>query len=238
MRTEKYSRYLSRLRALFAVDELDVEEADLLDYFQANIRYAWENFEWPELCPVEQRTPDSNGLIELDDGGTAIGEVFAIWDGDPNGTNGANELAFTLTPDGIQLRPGAYSTAWVHFRSRVPDYHGAVIDLAATYAVDDQVYDEDAGNFFRAITAGSQPVTNTVYWEPIEIPYCLFEFVVRAAYADAITGEGMDAKGTSARAKAEIFLQQEIDKVERQQRQRARHTVIRTHGSTQLRHAC
>lgn len=238
MRTESYSRYLSRMQALLGIDSmLASEEVQFLDYFQANIRYAWENFEWPELCTEEGRPVTDDNTIDLDDGvETAIGEVLAVWDRDPDLPCGACEVGYTLGPFGVKVGPGSFDSVWVRYRYRIPDYRGDDYSGATHYVAGDQTYYPTTGRFYVALqSAFAQAPTNDSYWEEIEIPYCLFEFVVRASYSDALLAEGMDAKATAERAKADMWLLQEIEKVSRQQRQHHRHNVVRTHGSTQSR---
>jgi hypothetical protein len=239
MRTAKYSDFLSRMQAFAGVESLlAVEEAHFLQYFNSNLRYIWENFEWPEICPTEQRYPDSFGVIELDNtGGTEIGEVFGVYDANPLLAAGANEVNWVLTADGIQLTGTDITSAvWVHFKKRCPVFSGAAYAGGTTYEEDDQAYYATTGKFYRAIleTTGNVP-TDTSYWEEVEIPYSFLEYVIRSSYADALSAEGFDEKASRQRGNAEAWLLQEIEKVSRQQRQSLRHGVIRTHGTTQYR---
>lgn len=239
MRTAKYSDYLARMQAFSGVESLlAVEESHFLQYFNTNIRQAWESYEWPELCPTEQRYPDSSGVIALDNTGqTDIGEVFGVYDANPLLSAGANEVDWVLTADGIQLTGTDITSAvWVYFKRRVPVYEGAAYAGGTTYDADGQAYYSTTGKFYRALleTTGNAP-TSADHWEELEIPYCLFEYVIRSSFADALTAEGFDEKANRQRGNAEGWLLQEIEKVSRQQKQSARHAVIRTHGTTQNR---
>lgn len=239
MRTEKYSRYLARMRSLLDVDTfLDSEREQLLSHFQRNIRWAWEAYDWPELVVTELRVPDGLGVIELDGGGgdEDIGEVFVVWDDDPRSAAGACEVPFQLTSEGLQIPRGQYDSVYVEFRVRVPDYYGDDYDSTTTYEVDDQVYYPSTGKFYRAFseTTGNDP-TDQSKWVELEIPYCLFEYVVQASYADQLLALGFNDKARYARVDAQAWLDQETDKLSRQQRQPTRHAQIRTHGTMQLR---
>ena len=101
MRTAKYSDFLSRMQAFAGVESLlAVEETHFLQYFNSNLRYIWETFEWPEICPTEQRYPDSSGVVELDNtGSTEIGEVLSVTSANPLLAAGAAEVSWVLTTD-------------------------------------------------------------------------------------------------------------------------------------------
>ncbi len=239
MRTAKYSDFLAKMQAFSGVESLlAVEESHFLQYFNTNLRYAWEAYEWPELCPTEERFPDSSGVIALDGTGqTEIGEVFGVYDANPLLSAGANEVSWVLTADGIQLTGSDLtSSVWVYYKKRMPAFEGEAYAGGTTYAEDDQVYYSTTGKFYRAIlaTTGNAP-TSTDYWEELEIPYSLIEYVVRSSFADALTAEGFDEKANRQRGNAEGWLLQEIEKVSRQQKQSLRHATIRTHGTTQYR---
>ena len=168
MRTAKYSDYLSRMQAFAGVESLlAVEETHFLQYFNTNLRYIWETFEWPEICPTEQRFPDSSGVIELENtGGTEIGEVFAVHNANPLLAAGAGEVSWVLTSDGIQLTGTDLTSAvWVHFKERCPALSGAAYAGGTAYAEDDQAYYSTTGKFYRGIlaTTGNLP-TDTDYW--------------------------------------------------------------------------
>ena len=240
MRTAKYSDYLARMKAFAGVESLlTAEETAFNQYFNVNMRNAWEQFECPELCPIEERTPLSGGVLPLSDTGLDdIGEVFALWTANPlvDGAN-ATEVQWVLTPDGVQLTGSDLtSPVWIHYRLRCPVYEGSDYSGATAYAIDDQAYYATTGRYYRAIaaTTGNAP-TDTGYWKEVEVPYCLFECVVRASFADALTAEGFDEKAARQRGTAEALLIQEIEKVSRQQRQRPRYSTILTHANQQYR---
>jgi hypothetical protein len=237
VRTQTYKRYLDRMRDLCAVEDLlDTEKAQFLGYFQRNIRFAWENYEWPELCPTEELVPDGDRIIPLEGASNQdIGEVFAVWDGDPDGDCRPREIGFTITPDGLKLSREC-DPVWVYFKARVPDYYGEDWDEDAAYERDDQTYNPTTGRFYRALVASTgHATTEEAYWEELEIPYSLFEYVVQASYADALRGSGFSEKSAVQMQMAGALLVQEIEKVSRQQRQRLRHNTTRTHGTTQFR---
>ncbi len=236
MRTSTYSGYLARMQALCGVESLlNIEEQHMLEYFRSSIREAWEMFEHPDLCPKEEVQTDSDGIIPFigatnDD----IGSVLAIWDNDPDAGAGASELSWRLEKDGIRVLPAPSSTVWINYRIALPEYEGDDYVNATAYAVGDQVYHPSSGKFYKCMVAstGNEP-PNEPYWREIPIPYVLFEYVVQASMADALSAEGFDEKASRRLAMAERKMQVEFDKVQRQQRQVPRFTIIRTHGTMQ-----
>lgn len=238
MRTETYTKYVSRMQALMGVDAANTTElAEWRQYFQRNMRYAWDFFEWPEVCETEERVPDADGYVALDEqGDEAIGEVLACFDGDPDGEAAVNAVPYRIVKDGFKTTPGAYESVWVHFRRQMPEYNAADYGSGTAYAAKSETYYPTTGRFYesRVATTGNLP-TDEEYWKELPIPRCLFEYVVQASYADALLPQGFAEKSRAMKADARSLLDLEIDKVDRQQRQRRFGGRVQTHGTSQLR---
>lgn len=238
MRTETYTKFVSRMQALMGVDAANTTElAEWRQYFQRNMRYAWDFFEWPEVCEVEERVPDLGGYIALDEQGHEdIGEVLACFDGDPDGSDSVGDVPYRIVKDGLKVTPGEYESVWVYFRRQMPEYNAADYGSGTAYAVGDETYYPTTGKFYEALvaTTGNAP-TDESYWKELPIPRCLFEYVAQASYADALLPQGFAEKSRAMKADARGLLEIEVDKVARQQRQRRLGGRIQTHGTAQLR---
>jgi len=237
MRTETYTKYISRMQALLGVDAASTTElAEWRQYFQRNMRFAWDFFEWPDVCETEEFVPDTNGFIAIEEGGNAIGEVLAVFDGDPDGEDAVNDCAFRIVKDGLRIQPDTYSSVWIYYRRQMPAYDASDYGSGTAYTAGGETYYPTTGRFYNAIvdTTGNAP-TNEDYWEEAGIPRSLFEYVVGASYADALLPQGFMEKSRAAKADARALLELEIDKVARQQRQSRFGGRIQTHGTAQLR---
>jgi|DEB0MinimDraft_6_1074348.scaffolds.fasta_scaffold09658_5 hypothetical protein len=125
-RTSTYSEFEDGVKALIGIDDLQtVEQTQLNAYFNKWIRLAWERWEWPEVITIEERTPDSNGLIDYEQGGeTAISGFFNIYDVNPRSTQVPQEYTFELDGNGANLIDwdSDSGTVFVRFRTKVSTY--------------------------------------------------------------------------------------------------------------------
>lgn len=241
MRTVAYSDYLKRLCAMLGIvydDILTTDETWMRQMFNRHMRFAWESYRWPELCPIESRTADVNNVVSLTQASeTEIGEVIQCWRDDPFATSLPRTIPFLITSDGIQFLDGAvYDPTYIYFRKRKPNYDGDDYDAATAYAVGDQVYYTTNGRFYicTATSTGNAP-TNTSYFDELEIPYAFLEYAVAGAYADMLAADGQQDKATAAQRFAQEILFLEIDKAGRQQSQQPLFDTFATHGTTQNR---
>jgi hypothetical protein len=239
MRTSTYTDFLKRVSALMGqpyADLLDEEEAMLREFFNRHMRFAWDSFMWPEICLIEERTPDANNRTSLTEASeTEIAEVFNCWRDDPHDTAYPREVAYLITENGIQFLEGqTYDPTYIFFRKRKPEFTGDDYAAATAYVADDQVL--YLGRFYKCILAstGNLP-TNATYWEELEIPYVFLEYAVAGAYGDWLVADGQVDKAAMALASAGEILVMEIDKAQRQQQQQPRVNTFRTHGTTQSR---
>lgn len=238
-RTETYARFLDRYQQLAGIVTMDATQtATAQQFFNRNMRKAWESYEWPWSLVMEARTP-ATGVIAWEQAGeTAIAEVFGVYTDNPYTASSWGPVSYTLTADGIQLvGPNAPTGAvYVHYRSRVPLYTGAAYNGASAYAIGDQVYYSTTGDFYVAIDAGTgNAPTDTDYWTRLTVPYDLFEYVCAASAADLLYGNGQDDRAARRRAEAaQELLYDAIEKYSRQQNYTLPRSPYRTHVSQSL----
>ena len=127
--TKTYQQFLDRYQRLCGIDTLSDDEKEFaLQFFNRNLRLAWQAYEWPFNCYVEDRTPDVNDLIEwAQTSETVIGEVFECWRDDPFGNSVPRAVPYNLTADGIQLYANSsYDPTYVWFRERLVECDGTL----------------------------------------------------------------------------------------------------------------
>lgn len=246
-RSVAYSVYLDRIQALMGWAALtDNENALMGEYFNRNIKAAWESYYWPELCPTAQFTPNSSSVVPLDKADNGVDDidvVLNVWNAAPNGTFPNIEQPFVLGSDGIEFIPvNLPSTVWINYRQRCPNYEGPVWASTTSFLAGQQTYytnpNTGTSDFYLALSNNANVVpTTTATWQLLQVPYVLFEFSVQASFADALAADGQMTKADDARGYAEIVLARETDKISRQQRQQPKVNIFRTHGTQQLRNA-
>lgn len=232
-RTANYSDYLKRVCALIGIPYANLmpDETEILNgFFNKAIRLTWESYQWPELVIREERTPDENYLIPYEEVGySTIAEVFDVYLTNPATGTLPAKVGYELVSDGIQIlsytsdeTPGEY---WVEYRSQVPAYEGEEYDETLPYFIGDRVYftseETGKGNYYDVTedtVAGQNPDSAPDSFSLVEIPYTFFETVVHTAYADWLRADGQNDKAEQADMQAKILLDQEFDKLERQQR--------------------
>lgn len=227
MRVESYSNYLTRICGL--TGQATTADATILGtlngYFNRYMRQAWETTMWPDLCPIQSRTPSSSFISYEQSGQDEIDVVFEVYATNPLATAQPRRVGWTSIPDGIQLIGQTSDTAvYVHFRKRVPEYRGDAYSAGTAYAVGDQIlFTETSGakNYYRcttATTAGQSPETHAAKWSRRDIPHLFFEYVIQGAYSDWLRADGKRDEAARELAVANELLANALDKIERQQR--------------------
>lgn len=188
----------------------------------------------------------NNGLQDFlipweQDGEEAIECVFDVYQTSPFATQFETRQGYDLTPYGIQLVAGTWTSFYVNgvnqsniygnnpanpvylfYRRLVPDFSGDEFDATATYAVTEQVYFIDSlgkGNFYRclvATTAGQDPEDTPNSWSLLTVYATFFQFCVYQAYGDWLISDGQMDKATGAYAIAEGKMTDSFDRMERQ----------------------
>jgi hypothetical protein len=98
----------------------------MVDNLASHLRDAWEFYDWPDLTRVEERTVqtgvDDDIYLDLaQPGETEIGDVFAVYQDNPNTHAAPREIAFSLDLDKIRLPSDCPDTIYVRFRLPAPD---------------------------------------------------------------------------------------------------------------------
>jgi len=160
----------------------------------------------------------------VDDFQTSMEEVFGAWLDRPTNV-GPSTLDFILDESSVRVE-GDPGSAWFRYRPTCPTLTGDPWDEEAAYTAGQQVYFTDAGgvgNFWECLIApaqGQAPGTDPLLWSRIEIPYIFGAYLSRSLHADWYETDGQADKAAMAVITANERLQLELDKIERQQRQR------------------
>ena len=96
----------------------------MVDNLASHLRDAWEFYDWPDLCRTEERTVqtgvDEDIYIDLEQTGsptpTVIGDVFSVYQDNPNTHAAPREISFSLDLDKIRLPSDCPDTVYVKFR--------------------------------------------------------------------------------------------------------------------------
>lgn len=98
----------------------------MVDNLSMHLRDAWEFYDWPDLTRVEKRTtqtgPDDDIYLDLAQVlKTEIGDIFSVYQDNPNTNAAPREIAFSLDLDKIRLPSDCPDTVYVKFRLPSPD---------------------------------------------------------------------------------------------------------------------
>jgi hypothetical protein len=93
----------------------------MVDNLSSHLRDAWEFYDWPDLTRTEERTTqtgvDEDIYIDLAQASeTEIGDVFAVFQDNPNTHAAPREISFSLDLDKIRLPSDCPDTIYVKFR--------------------------------------------------------------------------------------------------------------------------
>jgi hypothetical protein len=98
----------------------------MVDNLSMHLRDAWEFYDWPDLTRVEERTTqtgvDEDIYLDLaQPSETEIGDVFAVYQDNPNTHAAPRDIHFSLDLDKIRLPSDCPDTVYVKFRLPSPD---------------------------------------------------------------------------------------------------------------------
>ena len=98
----------------------------MLSNLDIHLRSAWEFFDWPDLVRIEQRnvqtgTDDDLYIDKAQSGETEIGDIFSVYQDNPNTHAAPREIAFSLDLDKIRLPSDCPDTVYIKFRLPSPD---------------------------------------------------------------------------------------------------------------------
>ena len=184
---------------------------ELVPLMNARFREGWTFDWWTDLMVSEARDVTTDGTSGVhyvpwaDTGKTTIGEPLTVSRQNPllNGYTGF--LWFDKDANGVVVASTAPDEVWVYSRRQPYEFTADVYDPTRTYATDDVVFyldgDNATGECYKALKAatGKDPATETTYWEKLEFPAWMRQFVVEAVYSDGLQDEDQE----TARWKAE-----------------------------------
>jgi hypothetical protein len=112
----------------------------MVDNLASHLRDAWEFYDWADLCRTEERTVqtgvDEDIYLDLAQAGsptpTVIGDVFAVYQDNPNTHAAPREIHFSLDLDKIRLPSDCPDTVYVKFRLPSPDISPVLATALAT----------------------------------------------------------------------------------------------------------
>jgi hypothetical protein len=176
----------------------------MVDNLASHLRDAWEFFDWPDLCRTEERTVqtgvDEDIYLDLAQAGeTEIGDVFSVYQDNPNTHAAPREIHFSLDLDKIRLPSDCPDTVYVRFRltpaAEPRDPNGLVVSPVLATALDQTV------------------------------PQILADYLKFSLTGDLLTEDGQLDKAQVMYQRAELSLVKETEKFTLQQRQVRRWTA-------------
>jgi hypothetical protein len=193
---------------------LNDQAATLTEYINSRVREGWEFQDWPAVCPTEERVPDGDFVIALNQGFlTPIGEVFGVFAANPDKVRHAKELIWELRAQGIQLFQ-AVESCWVTYRRLPPLFTSEPWLPGKSYVPGDLVYKAGEGDCFKCKVANlNVDVLDVGFWERVLFPDFLGEFVKAGVFSDALREQGQPEKAAVEESRAEQLLMREADKV-------------------------
>lgn len=215
---------------------------------------------WGVLVQQTSNSGQQDYVIEWAQlGESQIECVFDVYQTSPMATNYETRQGYDLTPAGIQLINGVWSSYYINgvnqsniygsnpanpvylfYRKLLPSFTGDTFDATAAYAVDDQVYfvtAAGAGDFYKCLlvtTAGQSPATNPASWEVLPIYSTFFQFLVYQAFGDWLISDGQQDKANGIYSLAQQKMDNEFDRLERQMGE-VMPTKFQTYVSSQAR---
>jgi hypothetical protein len=197
------------------------EAAQITDAINTAMRYAWNRYDWPPICPIAQFTLSTHArgskFLPIAD---APETVFAFYPHDPVICS-TTELRTYQDPEGYHFAPDTLDAVWGRYRPAAPTYNAADWRDDVTYRAKDVVYYEPKRNCYvvkdDVETAVGRSPLDTEVWEPVPVPEFLAEAVKAAAFALFTSTEGQHGTAALLSAAADNLLDEEVDRFEFQQ---------------------
>lgn len=253
MRTVNFSTILFEGLQLSGQDRHNISEetfAQFRDFANQRLRMAWESQDWPDLVRIAQFTVTATSGTVTAAIPADAGEVLNCYDQDPLLTTRAQPLSYRIYNDGsvVKLVFGSDpSTVWGEYRIKKTELTGDIWSASVSYSVGAQAYFDSGsstgtampipgkphyGDFWECVeatSAGQSPSTHPAKWVKMEVPYIFGTYVSRGMYADWLRSELQVEASQIAEAEAQAMLENEVDKIIRQQKQSTRINMIRTY---------
>jgi len=159
-----------------------------------------------------------------------IGNVLGVYNANPYTAAASDNVNFSLSGNGIQVLNGP-DRIWVQHRKRVPDATYTAHDAAKSdYAVGDVVKYPASGADYELYECATASTTNTpgahADWSLVEIPYIFKDYISTGAAADMLQLDEKVDLALIEGNRADLALEHELDKLNRQQRQTEQFNVL------------
>lgn len=186
-----------------------------------HVRVGWNYGRWPEAVATEERTVEAEtdparSVVRTTpvagvDTFTAVGSAVAMYVEDPEAVDYVPRTVRFAPRSGklVIMDSSAPDTVWLEFRRMPPVFSGkAWDDSIGTYAVGDVRYYGTTGECYRCVaapTAGTLP-TDDDFWEKMDFPAWLSEFVAALTTADLLGGDDRKGRADALKGEAEDAL--------------------------------
>jgi hypothetical protein len=255
MRTIDFSQVLFDSLQFCGNDRHNISDetfSQFRDFCSFRLREAWESFQWSDVCKLSKLTTqvDANEVtyVTLP---ADCGEVLGIFSRNPQATTKAVEVQFQLHNNSGTARAvlsNVLDEVWCFYRIKCPTLSGEAYAETTPYYKDALAYfDAGAGtgtfipvlgkpcrgNFYKCLDngpiTGESPAASPTKWEIVEIPYIFASYMSWGAAANFFASEMMLQEAATIESKAKEVLEQEYDKVLRQQSQFGRMNMVKTY---------
>jgi hypothetical protein len=255
MRTIDFSQVLFDALQFSGNDRQNISEetfAQFRDFSSFRLRESWESFQWSDVCKLQMfaTSTDVNEVTYFNLPADS-GEVLGLFSRNPQSTTKAVEVQFQLYNDNGTNKAVVSSVlkeVWCFYRIKCPTLSGDLYNSTAVYYLDSQIYFDSGsgtgtftpvlgkpcrGNFYTCLVsntnAGESPTTHPAKWQKVEIPYIFASYLSWGAASNYFASEMMLTEAAGIESKAKEVLEQEYDKVLRQQGQFGRMNMVKTY---------
>jgi hypothetical protein len=211
MRTADFSRILFDSIQLCGLDRDEINAAtfsQMRDLANMRLKSAWEYDVFPQVMKFSEVTilkdGNSTPYFNLP---SDCGEIMSVWNANPINTTRNSQITYLLNDDRAYLTIGKEGTAWVEYRTKVPELFGDAWEQPVEYKVGSQVFFDSGsgsgvfkpvkgtaykGNFYncKVNNVNKRPSEHPDDWEIVKIPYIFAPYISRAVYADYLRSEG------------------------------------------------
>lgn len=183
---------------------------------------------WGNTMSAPTTNPPAQYVVPWEQiGENAIDVLFDAWNTNPGAFLPPYRVMYQATTSGLQIiGPSNVGPIYTWYRQRRPNFTGSTWNSSSTYTLGNQVYftssSTSSSNYYSVLTstsAGQSPDTNPSSFSVLNIPYIFHEYIRHSAYADWLEIEGQFLKAQAMRAYAQSFIDDETDRMERQQGQ-------------------
>jgi hypothetical protein len=175
------------------------------------------------ITPNNPPGPNSFFIPWEQPGEHTIDAVFEVWGTNPNGFLPGARSAYQLTDYGIQFICTTWpSPVWLYYRVACPSVRATTYNPVLPYGTGRRVRFTNAQGIINIYTAkalilpGQSPDSLPALWELLEIPFLFLDYLIQQAFGDWLAMDGQADKAAAAYGYARTFLDDQLDKQERQ----------------------